>query len=216
MVYGHINTVPTAEDHPTAPLGEYGMSKLETERLCRTWRERGMRICIFRPRLIIGPGRLGILSHLFRLIDLNLPVPMIGSGRNPYQFVSVYDCASAARLAWQAGVPNGEYNLGSDDPPAVRELLGRLIAEAGSRSLLVPTPARFVKMVLTVLDRLNLPIMDPEQYLIADEHCVLDTRAAKCELGWRPEYRDDDMLISAYREYRAHRDVPRFRTTKAA
>jgi dTDP-glucose 4,6-dehydratase len=205
MVYGHIRTVPTTEEHPTEPLGEYGMSKLETERLCRDWRERGMRISIFRPRLIIGPGRLGILLKLFRLVDLNLPVPMIGSGRNPYQFVSVFDCASAARLAWQAGVPNAEYNLGSDEPPSVRELLGKLIEEAESRSILVPTPAGLVKSVLNLLDRLNMPIMDPEQYLIANEFCVLDTTKAKQDLGWKPEHRDEDMLTAAYREYRAHR-----------
>ena len=33
------------------------------------WRDKGMRISIFRPRLIIGPGRLGILVKLFKLID---------------------------------------------------------------------------------------------------------------------------------------------------
>ncbi len=203
MVYGHTKTVPTTEEHPTEPLGEYGMSKLETEHLCRDWRQRGMRISVFRPRLIIGPGRLGILQKLFRLIDLNLPVPMIGSGRNPYQFVSVYDCASAARLAWQAGVPNSDYNLGSDDPPSVRTLLSRLIEEARSHSVLVPTPAGLVKSVLNLLDRVNMPLMDPEQYLIADEYCILDTTKAKCELGWKATQRDEAMLAAAYREYRS-------------
>jgi dTDP-glucose 4,6-dehydratase len=100
MIYGHTVVSPQTEDHPQAPLGEYGKSKLATEKLCEEWRTRGMNISIFRPRLIIGPGRLGILEKLFKLIDLNLPVPMIGSGKAPYQFISVYDCAEAARLAW--------------------------------------------------------------------------------------------------------------------
>jgi dTDP-glucose 4,6-dehydratase len=202
MVYGHATSVPQAEDAPTAPLGEYGLSKLETENLCRRYRERGMKISVFRPRLIIGPGRLGILAKLFWLIDANLPVPMIGSGRNQYQFISVYDCASAALAAWKSGVPNSEYNLGSDDPPAVRELLTRLIREANSRSFLLPTPAWLVKSVLTALDLINLPLMDPEQYLIADEVCILDTSRAKRELGWQPRHSDEDMLLAAYREYR--------------
>ena len=202
MVYGHVTSVPQAEDAPTAPLGEYGLSKLETEKLCRRYRDRGMTISVFRPRLIIGPGRLGILATLFKLIDAHLPVPMIGSGRNQYQFVSVYDCASAAVAAWKAGLPNAEYNLGSDDPPTVRELLTRLIREAGSRSLLLPTPASLVKAALTALDLINLPLMDPEQYLIADEVCILDTSRAKRELGWQPRYGDEDMLLAAYREYR--------------
>src|SRR5690606_25330705 len=205
MIYGHTVTFPMTEDHPVAPLGEYGRSKLDTEVLASEWRGRGMSITLFRPRLIIGPGRLGILEKLFRLINLNLPVPMIGSGRNPYQFISVFDCAEAARLAWKAGVPNEAYNLGSLEPPPVRKLLGDLIRHAGSRSLLVPTPAWAVKRTLDLLDRLNMPLMDPEQYLIADEMCVLDVSKAGRELGWVPKHRDEDMLIAAYDEYRAKR-----------
>jgi dTDP-glucose 4,6-dehydratase len=203
MVFGHvIPGVRQDEDHPMAPLGEYGASKKAAEDVCRAYRAKGFDITIFRPRLIIGPGRLGILAKLFRLIDANLPVPMIGSGANPYQFISVYDCASAAMAAWRAGFPNRDYNLGSDDPPPVRELLGALISHAGSRSILVPTPAFAVKRTLALLDALNLPIMDPEQYLIADEFCIRRTERAKAELGWSPAHRDSDMLNAAYAEYR--------------
>lgn len=208
MVYGHTVQVPTPESAPTAPLGEYGQSKLDTEVLCADWRKKGFDITIFRPRLIIGPGRLGILSKLFKLIDLNLPVPMIGSGKNPYQFISVFDCAFACQAAWKAGFPNKAYNLGSDEPPPVRTLLGDLIREAGSKSILLPTPAPLVKLTLNALDFINLPLMDPEQYLIADEVCILDTSAAKSDLGWHPLHRDEDMLKAAYREYRAGLATP--------
>ncbi len=208
MIYGHAKAVPVTEDHLAEPLGEYGQSKLASEKLCHRYRARGMSVSVFRPRLIIGPGRLGILLKLFRLIDAHLPVPMIGSGRNAYQFVSVFDCAHAALLAWEAGVPNAEYNLGSDDPPSVRDLLSRLIREAGSRSVLVPTPAPLVKMALNALDFINLPLMDPEQYLIADEYCVVDTTRAAKDIGWKPGYRDDEMLIAAYREYRNGETAP--------
>ncbi|GLS28524.1 dTDP-glucose 4,6-dehydratase [Mesorhizobium albiziae] len=206
MIYGHTVTYPMTEEHPVAPLGEYGWSKLKTEELAAEWRKRGMNISLFRPRLIIGPGRLGILEKLFKLIDMNLPVPMIGSGRNPYQFISVFDCAEAARLAWKAGVPNEAYNLGSLNPPPVRKLLGDLIRHAGSKSLLIPTPGWAVKRTLDLLDLINMPIMDPEQYLIADEECVLDVSKGERQLGWVPQYRDEDMLIAAYKEYRAKKD----------
>ena len=52
------------------------------------------------------------------------------------------------------------------------------------------------------LDALNMPLMDPEQYLIADEECVLDVSKGGRQLGWVPQYRDEDMLIAAYSEYR--------------
>ncbi|OLP60076.1 NAD-dependent dehydratase [Xaviernesmea oryzae] len=203
MIYGHTVQSPQAEDHPAAPLGEYGKSKWATEQLAFDWRKKGLDITIFRPRLIIGPGRLGILEKLFKLIDMNLPVPMIGSGKVPYQFISVFDCADAAYLAWKGGVPNAEYNLGSDNPPSVRKLLGDLIKHTGSRSVLVPTPAFAVKKTLAFFDLINLPIMDPEQYLIADEMCVRETGKLKRELGWVPRYQDGAMLIAAYDEYRA-------------
>ncbi|MGD9913379.1 MAG: NAD-dependent epimerase/dehydratase family protein [Rhizobiaceae bacterium] len=206
MIYGHTKTSPMTEDHPVAPLGEYGMSKWETEQLAWKWREKGMNISLFRPRLIIGPGRLGILEKLFKLIDMNLPVPMIGSGRNPYQFISVFDCAEAARLGWKAGVPNEAYNLGSLNPPPVKKLLGDLVKFAGSKSILVPTPGWAVKRTLDLLDWMDMPIMDPEQYLIADEECLLDVSKGERQLGWVPKYRDEDMLIAAYREYRAKKD----------
>jgi dTDP-glucose 4,6-dehydratase len=205
MIYGHTVTFPMTEEHPQAPLGEYGQSKLDTEHLAAEWRERGMSISLFRPRLIIGPGRLGILEKLFKLVDYNLPVPMIGSGRNPYQFISVFDCAEAARLAWKAGVPNEAYNLGSVNPPPVRKLLGDLIKHAGSKSFLIPTPGWAVKRTLDLFDLMNMPIMDPEQYLIADENCVLDVGKGERQLGWIPQYRDEDMLIAAYDEYHARK-----------
>lgn len=206
MIYGHTVMYPMTEDHPVAPLGEYGASKQRTEEIAGEWRKRGMNITLFRPRLIIGPGRLGILEKLFKLIDWNLPVPMIGSGKNPYQFISVFDCAEAARLAFRAGVPNEAYNLGSLSPPPVRKLLGDLIRHAGSKSILVPTPGWAVKKTLDLLDAMNMPIMDPEQYLIADEDCVLDVSKGERELGWVPQYRDEDMLIAAYKEYHLKKD----------
>lgn len=206
MVYGHTSPELTREDTPRHPLGEYGASKKGAEELCAAYREKGIKATIIRPRLIIGPGRLGILAKLFRLIDLNLPVPMIGSGKNPYQFVSVFDCASACIAAWRADFPNKAYNVGSRNPPPVKTLLGELIKDAGSRSILLPTPASLVKLTLAGLDVINKPLMDPEQYLIADEYCIRDTSAAEADLGWVPQYDDVDMLKAAYKEYRQLRE----------
>ena len=201
MVYGRGKDEMRKEDDLREPLGPYGESKLQSELLCEEYRKDGMRITIFRPRLIIGPGRLGILTKLFKLIELNLPVPMIGNGRNFYQFISVYDCVQASLLAAENGVPNAEYNLGSKNPPTVRQLLGGLIKDVKSKSILVPTPAPFVKACLSALDHLGTPLMDPEQYIIANEDCVLSTEKIERELGWQPAHSDVDMLRSAYDEY---------------
>jgi len=205
MVYGHTEFNPRTEDHPCKPIGPYGEAKYQTEKLVDEYRQKGFNITLFRPRLIIGHGRLGILGKLFKLIDMNLPVPTIGNGKNYYQFISVGDCAEACLAAVEAGFPSENYNLGSSNPPTVNELLKTLIKEANSKSILIPTPAFAVKAVLAALDKVNKPLMDPEQYLIADETCVLDCSKAERDLGWTPQDDDASMLLVAYQDYREGR-----------
>ena len=202
MVYGHTVENPRTEEHPCKPIGPYGEATYQTEHLVDTFREKGFNITLFRPRLIIGHGRLGIREKLFVLVDKNLPVPTIGSGKNYYQFISVGDCAAACLAAVDKNFPNENYNLGSTNPPTVNELLKQLVAEAGSKSILIPTPAFAVKWTLDILDRIGKPLMDPEQYWIADETCVLDCSKAQRELDWVPQDDDTSMLLVAYRDYK--------------
>ncbi|OWK24487.1 hypothetical protein AJ87_21295 [Rhizobium yanglingense] len=82
------------------PIGPYGRSKVGAERLLmQACREFGLHATIFRPRLIAGAGRLGILTKLFRLIRAGLPIPLIGAGKNRYQMIAVEDCVAAALAA---------------------------------------------------------------------------------------------------------------------
>jgi dTDP-glucose 4,6-dehydratase len=203
MVYGVPRVSPVPVTHTQEPLGPYGCSKRLAEQVCREFRERGMSITILRPRLIVGPGRFGVLEKLFALVARHLPVPMIGSGENRYQMVSVHDCVSADLCAVKMELPNAEFNLGSDDPPRVKDLLHAFIRRVGSRSILFPLPARPLKGLLGIADRLGIPLMYPEQAAIADATYVVDTSATKQGLGWIAEHSDVDMLARAYEAYLA-------------
>lgn len=202
MTYGKPKYLPVDTHHPQEPFGPYGASKKAAEEVCRQYRKAGMNITIMRPRMINGPGREGILLKLFKLIDLNMPVPMIGNGRNHYQMVSVFDCVSAAVAAMDKGFPNKEYNLGSEASPDIRHLLQKVINEARSHSFVLPTPGRLVKAILDIFVKLDMPLMYKEQYMIADEEYVLDISETIKDLGWHPRYNDADMLIEAYRNYK--------------
>lgn len=202
MVYGPLQTPPPVKvDHPRVPIGEYSASKKALEDYCIAKRATGLKVSIFRPRLITGPGRVGILGSLFRLIRRSLPVPLIGTGANRYQMVSVFDCASAAVASARKNVVNGEFNLGSADPPTVRNLLKELITQAGSKSVLVPTPASPLKGILRTLDRINLPLLVPEQFEIADHDYVVDIEPTIRKLDWMPLHSDQKMMLEAYQRY---------------
>jgi dTDP-glucose 4,6-dehydratase len=119
--------------------------------------------------------------------------------------VSVHDCVAAALRAVEAGLPAGPFNLGSQDPPTVRELLQELIGAVGSRSRLLATPAGLVKLALASLDRAGLTLLHPEQFKIADRDYLLDLAETRARLGFTPRYDDRAMLIAAYEEYRGAR-----------
>ena len=202
MTYGKPQYLPVDTMHPQNPFGPYGLSKKVCEEICREYREKGMNITIFRPRMINGPGRLGILVKLFKLIDWNLPVPTIGNGKNHYQMISVFDCVDAILCAIDKGIPNKEYNLGSKNSPNITTLLKGVVKSAGSHSIVIHTPGKMVKWVLRLLDNVGLTIMYPEQFMIADEEYVLDISETEEDLGWNPKYNDEDMLKEAYRMYK--------------
>ncbi len=202
MTYGKPQYLPVDTQHPQNPFGPYGKSKCEAEQICRDFRDCGMNITIFRPRMIMGPGRAGILLKLFKLIDLNLPVPTIGNGHNHYQMISVFDCVSAVLCAIEKGIPNKEFNLGSENAPDVRALLQNTIKQAGKHSFVIPTPGKIVKAVLRLLDNVGLTLMYPEQFMIADEEYILDITETKKDLAWQPRYNDADMLADAYKMYK--------------
>lgn len=202
MTYGKPQYLPVDLNHPQNPFGPYGQSKKMAEDICRTYRSKGMNITIMRPRMINGPGRLGILVKLFKLIDMNLPVPTIGNGKNHYQMISVFDCVSAIECALAKGMPNREYNLGSTGSPDITGLLKGVIKEAGSRSFVIHTPGKAVKLILGMFDAIGLTIMYKEQFMIADEEYILDISETEKDLDWHPQYNDADMITEAYRTYK--------------
>ncbi len=202
MVYGPAITSPRNEDHPRVPLGPYGAAKKEAEDFLIATRAKGFKATIFRPRLIIGPGRLGIFRPLFGLIKNGWPIPVIGSGKNRFQFVSVSDCARASVAAAERHIPNAEVNLGSAMPPTVVELLNSLVRSANSRSKVIRVPSSIVKPALRLLNLFSISPMDPEQFEIADQEVTLDIDRAAKILDWRPADSDCEMLSAAYHSYR--------------
>jgi dTDP-glucose 4,6-dehydratase len=204
MTYGLPYSTPVTPSHSQSPIGPYGRSKVAAERLiAAAVQEFDLRASVFRPRLIAGAGRLGILTTLFRLIRASMPVPMIGDGKNCYQMVSVEDCVSAALAAADRGCPVGPFHLGSREPPTVRALLSELIRRAGSKSMLIATPAKLVQWSLTVLDGAGLTLLHPEQFLIADIDYILDTTKTETTLGWSPTKSDLDIIAEAYESFTA-------------
>ncbi len=202
MTYGVPQKSPVNEEHPTNPLGDYGTSKKEAEKLIQNYLEGKCLWTIFRPRLILGPGRLGVMVKLFKIIKNGKPVPVIGKGLTRYQMISVFDLANAISLALEKKA-KGIYNLGSDNPPMVKDLLTHLITKENSQSKLLHLPQGLTIFGLNLLYLFRLSPLFPEQYKIASVDYILDTSKAKKELGWQSRFPDQQMMTDAYEYYLA-------------
>jgi dTDP-glucose 4,6-dehydratase len=161
---------------------------------------RGVCVTILRPRLIIGPGRLGVLRRLFDRVRDDKAIPVVGDPKNRYQMVSVRDVAAACLLALRDSVA-GTFNLGSDNPPGVRDLIRTLRDRAGSSSRIVTVPRAAAHAGLWLLESARCAPLRAEQFRLTGRDCVLDTTRARDLLGWRPQDSDVEMLCQAYRAY---------------
>ncbi len=202
-IFGMPRRLPVTEDSEFRPMGYYGNAKFRGEQEVRRLREKGLRVCILRPRTIIGTERLGIFHILFDWIKGGKRIPIIGRGDNLFQFISSRDvvsaCLQAARME-----SNDEFNIGAAEYSTVRKDLEALVAHAGSGSRVVSIPAPMVKLSLQVLDLLRLsPLMD-WQYKVADKAFYFDISKAKRLLDWQPEDSNKSMFTESYDWYMAN------------
>jgi nucleoside-diphosphate-sugar epimerase len=202
-VYGIPKEFPLRETSQTRPLGKYGRSKLAAEKLCREFMKRGLSVSIIRPRVIIGPGRIGIFSILFDRIRNNQAVYIIGRGDNIFQFTHVFDMALACIKAAEYE-KSDLFNIGSTKVLPVKEELKELIMHAHSKSKIISAPAFMVKPLLKGLSLLGISPLVNEQFAIADKNFKLDTTRAYQLLNWQPQYSNVDSLIQAYDWYIAN------------
>jgi dTDP-glucose 4,6-dehydratase len=195
MVYGIQHSLTVSEENQPFPIGEYGQSKLDSENILR---EHESRVVILRPRLIVGPGRVGTIKLLSRFVNKNLPIPLIGNGENRYQMLSVFDLWSAIEKSMKIGIV-GVFNLGSDEPPTLNELFPRVLSELGRNNRIIRLPQAITEKVLLFLDAYNLSPLAPEQFLIAGQNCSLSTNKFKAQTGWKPEFSDKKIITDALR-----------------
>ena len=202
-VFGVPRQLPVTENTEYRPMGYYGRAKFHGEEEIRRYRQHGLKVCILRPRTIIGTERLGIFHILYDWIKGGKRIPIIGSGKALFQFVSARDVVEASLLAVGAE-SNDDFNIGAEEYSTVQGDLEALIQHAGSGSRVVSIPAPLAKTSLQILDLLRLsPLMD-WQYKVADKPFYFDISKAKGELGWQPQDSNAAMFAHSYDWYIHH------------
>jgi nucleoside-diphosphate-sugar epimerase len=206
-VYGVPKSVPVSEATPLTPLGKYGFSKLEAEKVVQELRGTGkIDISIVRPRTIIGQGRMGIFGILFDWIAAGKRIYIIGKGDNLYQFLSAPDLADACYRMTQKPCCNEDFLIGAEQFGTVKGDMEAIIKHAGTASKVQPTNAFIVRNILRVVDWMKISPLVDWHYMTPHKPMFFDVTKAKTMLGWTPKDSNLSMFTETYDWYMKNRE----------
>ena len=192
------------EDIKPFSVDEYGSSKIACEELIiKTAKD--FPTIIIRCPLVVGSGRVGMLSILFDSISSNAPVITVNGGNIKHHCVSIEDVLD---ILYKSLSENRRIlvNIGCDDVKTFREFYLDLISHAKSKSKLMNVSSVWTIPIMRLLFAFKLSPLGPHQLRMLTEDCLLSTELVKREMDWTPHISHFQMMRSAYNEYLATRN----------
>jgi UDP-glucose-4-epimerase GalE len=203
-VYGEPSEMPLRETHPTAPINPYGQTKLAVEHALphfeRAYAIRSIRLRYFNAAGADPDGELGedhapeihLIPRAFEAASGGAPLQLFGEdyptpdGTCLRDYVHVTDLADAhirALHRLEAGGASATYNVGTERPSSVRDVITAVERATGKRVVWHSAPRR------------------------PGDPAVLYASAQRIreELGWIPQRPDLDTIVTdAWRWHSTH------------
>jgi nucleoside-diphosphate-sugar epimerase len=152
-VVGETGDAVVSTDTPARPESAYGRSKLEGELVAReTLAATSVRLRVFRPPMVYGPGMRGNPLRLFGLVDSGVPLPL-GGVRNRRSVLSAGNLAHAIERAIETDARVDVPLYPSDvEVPSTPELARAIGVALGRPVRLVPVPQWMLDGVAALLE----------------------------------------------------------------
>jgi len=166
-VYGNCERLPMREDHPTAPLSPYGVTKLAGEHLARLyWANFRLHTVSLRYFTVYGPGQRPDMAfhRLIKAILRDEEFPVFGDGRQTRDFTFIHDAVAANLAAAERGRPGAYYNIGGGSRVSLNEVIALVEKIIGRKA--------------------RVRHAEPQKGDV--RHTYADTSLARRELGYRP------------------------------
>ena len=152
-VVGEPGDAIVSSTTPARPDAAYGRSKLEGEVLAReTLAATGVRLRVFRPPMVYGPGMRGNPLRLFSLVDRGIPLPL-GGVRNRRSLLAAGNLAHAIECAIDTDAYVDVPLYPSDsEVPSTPELVRAIAVALRRPARLVAVPQWMVEGIAALLE----------------------------------------------------------------
>jgi len=204
-MYGVPRTLPEKETDNIYPIGHYGESKAQAEKLCLAYQKKGLKVNIIRPKTFLGPERLGVFTIWFEAIFQNKPVFILGKGENLYQLLEVRDLCALIESALVSNRSGEIFNAGAKNFGTWQSDLQALIKHAKSKSKIVSVPVKPAQIALGILEAFNLTPIVAWHYKTFPVNSYVSTKKAEKILHFKPTKGNEEILIESYDWYKEHR-----------
>ncbi len=207
-VYGIPDHHPLVEDDQLDGVGPYGKAKIAAEEVCLEFRKQGMIVPIIRPKSFVGPERLGVFALFYDWALDGRNFPMIGNGKNRYQFLDVEDLCEAIHLCLTLPPEqaNDTFNIGAEAFTTMGEDYQAVLDQAGFGKRIIGFPAEPAIWGLRFLEMLHVSPLYKWVYETASKDSFVSIDKAKQQLGYQPKYSNKDALLRNFAWYIEHRD----------
>jgi nucleoside-diphosphate-sugar epimerase len=191
------------------PDSVYGRSKKQAEdALEQELRLTSSDWSVLRPCLVYGPGNLGNMARLLRLIHSGLPLPF-ASIRNRRSFIFVGNLVSAIITCLnQQGASRKIFTVSDGEPLSTPELLEKLSNAAGLRLRLFPLSVSVLKRIAALGDVIKNVTgfsVGWDSYSV-ERLCgslVVSCSDMRKQTGWTPPYSNAQGLRITVQSYRS-------------
>ncbi len=207
-VYGIPDHHPLTEDDRLDGVGPYGQAKIQAEMIALDYRAKGLVVPIIRPKSFVGPERLGVFALLYDWALDGRNFPLLGNGRNRYQFLDVEDLCAAILLCLTlpAERANDTFNVGAAEFGTMRQDYQAVLDQAGFGKRVISVPAAPAVWALRGLERLGVSPLYKWVYETAAKDSFVAIDKARQRLGWEPRHSNQDALLRNLAWYTEHRE----------
>jgi nucleoside-diphosphate-sugar epimerase len=205
-VYGVPKHLPETETSPLDPIGFYGESKVEGEKLFLEYAQKGLSINIFRPKTFLGIERLGVFELWFDAIYHGRRVYILGGGNNKYQLLAVTDLVDAIDRSLFSKVSGEIFNIGAKEFGTWRQDLGYVISRDNSKSKITSLPTLPSQLALGLLEALRLSPLAAWHYKTMPIDSYVSIQKAEKLLDWHPKKSNKQLFLESYLWYKHNRN----------